>query len=155
MIFARTIFFCAACSLLANAAHAGRGEFDYGTALPAKKKPIEVLIRRNPFQGATSPERPLPVLRDREDPVANLPGILTPKIRSVIRGPRPLLLIDGQVFQPGDELRSDKEPVLPKYRVLLKSIEDDRVILHVISLDPQQPGQLESVLMLPATMRKS
>ena len=134
---------------------AGRSEFSYSVGLPSKKKPVEVLVRRNPFQASLEVERPLPVLRDKDDPATKLPAILNGRIRSVIREPRPLLLLDGSVVQPGDELRLGKEPVLPKHRVVLKSIEADRLIFHLTSLDPQQPGQIETSVLLGAGMRKN
>lgn len=136
-------------------AQAGRGEFSYTAAVPAKKKPIEVVIRRNPFQAALEPERPLPVLRDKDDPATKLPALLVGRVRSVIRDPRPLLLIDGQVVQPGDELRLGREPVLPKHRVVLKSIEADRLVFHLTSLDSQQPGQIETAVPLGPSMRRN
>lgn len=134
---------------------AGRGEFSYAAGLPSKKQPIDVVIRRNPFQASSEPERPLPMLRDKDDPVTKLPVLLAGHIRSVIRDPHPLLLIDGLVVQPGDEVRLGRELVLPKHRVVLKAIEEDRLVFHLTSLDPQQPGQVEAVVLLGPSMRKN
>lgn len=142
-------------ALLPVVAHAGRAEFNYRVGLPSKKNAVEVVIRRNPFQASSEPERPLPVLRDRDDPALKLPALLQGHIRSVIREPHALVLIDGLVTQPGDEVHVGREPLLPKYRVTLKSIEDDRLVFHLTSLDPQQPGQVESVVLLGPSMRKN
>jgi len=136
-------------------AQAGRKEFSYSVGLPSKKQPVEVVIRRNPFQASSEPERPLPLLRDKDDPATKLPTLLSGRIRSVIRDPHPLLLIEGVVVQPGDEVHLGREPLLPKYRVVLKAIEDDRLVFHLTSLDPQQPGQVEAVVMLGPSMRKN
>lgn len=148
--FALTLFLLAAVG-----AQASRKEFNYAVGLPSKKQPIEVVIRRNPLQASSEPERPLPLLRDNDDPATRLPVLLSGRIRSVIREPRPLLLIDGLVVQPGDEARLGREPLLPTYRVVLKSIENDRLVFHLTSLDPQRPGQVESVVLLGPSMRKN
>lgn len=134
---------------------AGRKEFDYSVGLPSKKQPVEVMIRRNPFQAGYEPDRPLPLLRDKDDPATRLPLVLAGRIRSVIRAPHPLLLVDGLVVQPGDEVRLGREPLLPKHRVILKAILEDRLVFHLTSLDLQQPGQVEAVVMLGAGMRKN
>lgn len=136
-------------------ARAGRKEFDYAVGLPSKKQPVEVVIRKNPFQAGYEPDRPLPVLRDKDDPVTKLPLVLNGRIRSVIREPHPLLLVDGLVVQPGDEVRLGREPLLPKHRVILKAILEDRLVFHLTSLDAQQPGQVEAVVLLGAGMRKN
>lgn len=141
--------------LAASCAQASRKEFNYSVGLPSKKQPVEVVIRRNPFQASSEPERPLPLLRDNDDPATKLPALLVGRIRSVIREPRPLLLIDGLVVQPGDEVRLGRDPLLPKHRVVLKTIEDDRLVFHLTSLDPQHPGQVEGVVMLGPSMRKN
>lgn len=135
--------------------YARRGEFDFSTALPDRKRPIDVVIRRNPFQVAAEPERPLPVVRDREDPALKLPSLVSGRIRSVIRQPRPLILLDDCVVQPGDEIRLNGVPLLPKHRTVLKSIEEDRVIFHLTSIDPQQPGEVDVPVELAPAMRKS
>ncbi len=139
----------------AVSAPAGRSEFNFSVGLPMKKKPVDVLIRRNPFQAALEPERPLPVFRDKDDPATKLPTLLAGHIRSVIRDPRPLLLVGDLVIQPGDEVRLRRDPLLPKHRVVLKSIESDRLVFHLTSLDPQQPGQVETFVLLGPGMRKN
>lgn len=151
----KLVFLSCAPLAFACGVQAGRSEFSYAIGLPARKKPVEVVVRRNPFQAALEPDRPLPVLRDKDDPATKLPVLLTPHIRSVIRDPRPLLLMDGVVVQPGDEVRLGKDGLLPKYRVVLKSIESDRLIFHLTSQDPQQPGQVETMVLLSAGMRKN
>lgn len=135
--------------------HAGRDDFDFGKGLPSRKRPVDVVLRRNPFQVGAEPERPLPVLRDRDDPASKLPGLIAGKIRSVIRQPKPLLLLEGSVIQPGDEVRFGSAHVLPNHRVVLKSIDDDRLVFHVTSLDPQQPGQVEVAVVLGPGMRRT
>lgn len=141
--------------LSAVVTQAGRKEFSYAVGLPTKKQPVDVMIRRNPFQASSEPERPLPMLRDKDDPATKLPTLLLGRIRSVIREPHPLLLIDGLVVQPGDEVHFGRDPILPKHRVVLKSIEDDRLVFHLTSLDPQQPGQVEAVVLLGPSMRRN
>ncbi len=148
--------FAVAVFLLGSACVQGsRKEFSYSVGLPSKKQPIEVVIRRNPFQASSEPERPLPLLRDNDDPATRLPALLSGHIRSVIREPRPLLLVDGLVVQPGDEVRLGPDPLLPKHRVVLKAIENDRLVFHLTSLDSQQPGQVEGVVLLGPSMRKN
>ena len=141
--------------LAAAGAEASRKEFSYSVGLPSKKQPVEVVIHRNPFQASSEPERPLPLFRDRDDPATKLPTLLFGRIRSVIRDPRSLVLIDDLVVQPGDEVRLGRDPFLPKYRVVLKTIGDDRLVFHLTSLDPQQPGQVEATVMLGPSMRKN
>jgi hypothetical protein len=141
-------------SMCVSSAQAARSEFNYSTALPHLKKPIEVSLSRNPFKAVEEPERPLPVLRDKDDPVLKLPVVLAGKVRSVMRQPKPLVLVDGNVFQPGDEVRVGSGPLIPKYRVVLKSIEDDRLVFVLISVDVQQPGQVEAVFHLGPGMRQ-
>ncbi|HEU5081383.1 MAG TPA: hypothetical protein VFT72_19380 [Opitutaceae bacterium] len=134
---------------------ASRGEFDFETARPSKKAPIAVRIVRNPFLAAAEPEKPLPVLHDKDDPATKVPAILTMHLRSVLRQPRELILVDTAVFQPGDELKLGREPLLTKYRVVLKRIEADRLVLNVASTDPQQPGQVEASVALVGKMRRN
>lgn len=133
---------------------AGRGDFDYSVGRPSAKEPVVVVLRRNPLQVVEAPERTLPVVLDRDDPASKLPAALQGRIRSVIRGVRPLVLIESQVFAPGDELKVGRESILPKHRVILKSIDDERLVLTLISLDPKQLGQMETVVPLAAAMRK-
>lgn len=140
--------------LLSDVPAPGRGDFDFATAVPAKKQAVDVVVRRNPFQVTSEPDRPLPVVRDRDDPATKLPGILTPRVRSVIRRPRPLVLLGDTVLQPGDEVRLAEGAVLPNHRVVLKSIEDDRLVFHLTSLDPQQPGQVDVSVHLGPGMRR-
>lgn len=135
---------------------AGRTELDFDVALPGRKAPVEVVLRRNPFQGTTQePDKAAVPLIDRDDPATKLPSLLAPRIHSVIRKPRSLVLIAGTVFQPGDELRVGGEPVLPQHRVVLKSVEDERLVVTLTSLDPQHPGQVDSFVGLAASMRRS
>jgi hypothetical protein len=141
---------CTAASL-----QAGRGEINYETALPAAKAPLAVTLHRNPFRGASDPEKPLPVLRDKDDPVTRLPILLNGHVRSVFRQPRALLLLDDAVFQPGDEIRLGREQPLPKHRVLLRRIEADRLVFAVSSLDPQHPGQVDACVLLTGNMRQN
>jgi hypothetical protein len=141
---------CSAVSL-----QAGRGEIDYAAAVPSAKAPLAVSLHRNPFRGASEPEKPLPVLRDKDDPVTLLPIVLNGHVRSVFRRPRSLLLLDDAVFQPGDEIRLAREQPLPKHRVLLKRIEADRLVFAVSSLDPQHPGQVDACVLLTGNMRQN
>ncbi len=131
-----------------------RDEFDFQRATPEKKSALPVSIKRNPFQISAEAERPLPVLKDRDDPAAKFPAVLTPHIRAVLRQPRPLLLLDSKVFQPGDEIHFGSNSSLEKFLIVLRAIENDRLVFHLTSLDPQQPGQIECVVTLGREMRK-
>ncbi len=133
-------------------AHAERLPCDFAKARPERKHALEVNLHRNPFQAGVEAERPLPVLRDRDDPALRLPAVLGGHIRSVLRHPHALLLIDTRVCQPGDEVMLGGRPVLEKYRVTLKSVEADRAVFLLTSLDAQHPGQLDSAVLLPAAL---
>lgn len=139
--------------LLGSLARAERSEFNYSLGLPDKKHAEEVKLPRNPFQAGQEPERPLPVLKDKDDPVAKLPGLVAPRIRSIIREPSPLVMIDGKVFRPGDEILLGKEPPLQKYRVVLKAVGVDQLSFNLTSLDPQQPGQVEAAVPIPSQLK--
>jgi hypothetical protein len=132
-----------------------RSSFDFDRVRPASKAPVEVVVRKNPFQPALEPERPLPIIRHADDPVMKLGAAITPRIRSVLRKPRALLLLKDQVLQPGDEVRAEPEAAVPKYRVVLRSIEEDRLVFHLASLDPQRPDQVEAAVPLPPSMRSN
>ncbi len=145
-----TLFFLVA--VFTACARADCGELDLSVALPEKKQAIEVSLRRNPFQAGADAEKPLPVLRDKDDPALRLPAVLSTHIRSVLRLPHPLVLIDAQVVQPGDEVKIGANPILPKYRVVLKSVDAERLVFQLTSTDPAQAGQVESVVPLPSIM---
>jgi hypothetical protein len=134
---------------------AGRTELNFSTALPVQKRAEDTVIRRNPFQASGEPDRPLPVSRDKDDPTLRLPSVLTSHIRSVLREPRPLVLVDENVFQPGDEVRLSTGELVPKYRVILKSVDADRLAFLLVSQDPQQPGQIEVSVQLAPAMRRN
>lgn len=146
----RPLVFLATASVLV----AGRGEFDFAVGRPAAKEPVVVVLRRNPLQAVEAPESTRPAILDRDDPASKLPAALQGRIRSVIRGVRPLILIEAQVFAPGDELKVAGESLLPKHRVILKSIEDEGLVLTLISLDPKQLGQMETTVPLASAMRR-
>src|SRR5947209_5338126 len=111
-----------ALALTGSLAYAGRGEFDYTTARPALKTSVPIALKRNPLLAVGEPERPLPVLKDKEDPVFKLQEVLTSKVKSVIRDPSPLILVDARVFREGDEILIGSQNVLPKFRVILKRV---------------------------------
>jgi hypothetical protein len=135
-------------------AAASRGEFDFTTARPTKKDAVAVNLTRNPFVTAADTEKPLPVLQDKDDPATKVPAIIGQHLRSVLRSGRSLVLLDENVFQAGDEIKLGHQPVIAKYRVFLKSIESDRLVLTVVSSDPQQPSQVDTSITLIGAMRK-
>jgi|GEM_PF-2782342 len=135
-------------------ARANREEFDFRRAVPDKKAALPVSLRRNPFQISGDREQPLPVLKDKNDPAAKLPVLLVPHIRSVVHQPRPLLLVDGAVLQPGDELHLVKNDTFEKFRIVLREIGSDRLVFHLTALDPQLGGQVECTIPLSGEMRR-
>jgi len=140
--------------LSALRAGAAAGEFDFQHAFPDRKSALPVSLRRNPFQVSGERDRPVALFHDKDDPAAKLPALLTPHIRSVFHRPRPLLLVDTTVIQPGDEIHFSKNDALEKFRVVLRTIEADRLVFHLTALDSQQGGQVECVVPLPGDMRK-
>lgn len=140
---------------LSSQGHAGRAEFDFAVGLPSRKAAVDVLVRRNPFQAGGEPERPLPVVRDKDDPALKIPVLVARRLRSVIRGAHPLVLLDSAVLQPGDELHLSGEAVFERYRVVLHQIENDRLLLHLTSLDPQVPGQVDAWVPLGPSLRSN
>jgi hypothetical protein len=131
---------------------AGRSEFNYATARPEKKAPVPILLSRNPLVMGPDTDKPLPILKDKEDPIAKLQVAMSGRLKSVIREPKPIILVDSTVFQPGDEIEV-KGGLLPKHRVVLKSVGEDKLIFNLISTDPTQPGQVEASFSLSAALR--
>jgi hypothetical protein len=141
-------------ALPAKQACAAQEEFDFRLALPDKKAALPVSLRRNPFQISGDRDRPLAILRDKDDPAGKLPALLIPHIRSVFRQPKPLLLVDSTVVQPGDEIHFAKNEALEKFRIVLRSIESDRLVFHLTAIDSLQGDQIECLVPLPSDMRK-
>jgi hypothetical protein len=131
---------------------AGRSEFNYATVRPEKKEPVPILLARNPLVMGPDADKPLPILKDKEDPVVKLQIVMSSRLKSVIREPKPIILVDSTVFQPGDEIEV-KGGLLPKHRVVLKSVGEDKLIFNLISTDPTQPGQVEASCSLSAALR--
>ena len=131
---------------------AGRSEFNYATVRPEKKEPVPILLSRNPLVIGPDMDRPLPILKDKEDPIAKLQVAMSSRLKSVIREPKPIILVDSTVYQPGDEIEV-KGGLLPKHRVVLKSVGEDKLIFNLISTDPVQPGQVEASYALSAALR--
>jgi hypothetical protein len=131
---------------------AGRSEFNFATVRPEKKAPVPILLARNPLVMGPDTERPLPILKDKEDPIAKLQVAMSSRLKSVIREPKPIILVDSTVYQPGDEIEV-KGGLLPKHRVVLKSVGEDKLIFNLISTDPTQPGQVEASCSLSAALR--
>ena len=138
--------------ILPSLLHAGRSEFNYAAVRPEKKEPVPILLSRNPLVIGPDTDKPLPILKDKDDPVAKLQVNMSSRLKSVIREPRPIILIDNTVYQPGDEIEV-KGGLLPKHRVVLKSVGEDKLIFNLISTDPVQPGQVEASYALSAALR--
>jgi hypothetical protein len=131
---------------------AGRSEFNYAAVRPEKKEPVPILLSRNPLVMGPDTDKPLPILKDKEDPIIKLQIAMSSRLKSVIREPKPIILIDSTVYQPGDEIEV-KGGLLPKHRVVLKSVGEDKLIFNLISTDPTQPGQVEASYSLSAALR--
>jgi len=138
--------------ILPSLLHAGRSEFNYAAVRPEKKEPVPILLSRNPLVIGPDTDKPLPILKDKDDPVAKLQVNMSSRLKSVIREPRPIILIDNTVYQPGDEIEL-RGGLLPKHRVVLKTVGEDKLVFTLISTDPAQPGQLEASYMLSAALR--
>jgi len=138
--------------ILPSLLHAGRSEFNYAAVRPEKKEPVPILLSRNPLVIGPDTDKPLPILKDKDDPVAKLQVNMSSRLKSVIREPRPIILIDNTVYQPGDEIEV-RGGLLPKHRVVLKTVGEDKLVFTLISTDPAQPGQLEASYMLSAALR--
>jgi hypothetical protein len=131
---------------------AGRSEFNYAAVRPEKKEPVPILLSRNPLVIGPDTDKPLPILKDKDDPVAKLQVAMSSRLKSVIREPKPIILIDNTVYQPGDEIEV-KGGMLPKHRVVLKAVGEDKLVFTLISTDSAQPGQLEASYVLSAALR--
>ncbi len=99
------------------------------------KAPIAVGFQRNPLQPAIALDRgPLPAVRDEDDEISpKLETALDGRVRSVIRGVSPVIVVDGRVFRVGDEVTigSGRDKPIPEARVKLKAIGNDALLFQV------------------------
>lgn len=124
--------------------------------LPTKLKPLLAIgFSRNPLQPAVTAGQQTPVVsfRDATDEIGpRLEMSLSGKLRSVIHGSTPLIVVDGHVFHPGDEvtLGAGRERPVSEAKTKLKEITRDRLIFHVAGGTADKPIQCDIAYALPA-----
>lgn len=121
--------------------------------LPAKVKgAIPVGFQRNPLQPTIKAEaRALPLANDGSDEVTpRLEQALDGRVRSVIRGASPVVVIDGRIFRVGDEITigSGREKPVPEARTKLKQVGADQLVFRVAG-GGENPIQCDAVYPLP------
>lgn len=121
------------------------------------KVAVAVGFQRNPLQPAVVADQSVvPHMHDDSDDLApRLASALEGRVRSVIRGASPIVVIDGRVFRIGDELvigKSRQKPV-PDAKTKLKRIGEDRLVLQVSGGSPERPVQCDVNVELPAFLR--
>ncbi len=126
--------------------------------LPARLKgPVAVGFHRNPLQPAVQAEhRPMPLVHDDSDEITpRLELALDGRVRSVIRGAVPIVVIDSRVFRVGDDVivGANRERPIPDSKTKLKEIGDDRLIFHVAGGTVDRPVQCDVTYPLPAFLK--
>jgi hypothetical protein len=126
--------------------------------LPQKvKSPVAVGFARNPLQPAVAGEpRPVPALRDMSDEITpRLEMSLDGRLRSVIRGNSPIIVVDGRVFHPGDEIvfGTSRERPVPEAKTKLKEIRPDHLVFHVAGGTADKPIQCDVTYALPTFLK--
>ncbi len=132
--------------------------FNWLQYLPAKVKgPVAVGFQRNPLQPAVaSDQRALPMVRDGGDEITpRLEMALDGRLRSVIRGSTPIIVVDGRVFRVGDELviGPGRDRPVPDAKTKLKLIGDDRLVFHIAGGSSDRPLQCDVTYALPPFMK--
>jgi len=121
------------------------------------KRALPIGISRNPLQPAVTREgRALPVVRDESDEITpRIESALDGRLRSVIRGATPIVVIDGRVFRIGDELviGHARKKLVPETKTKLKQIGDDRLILQVSGGTTDRPIQCDVAYALPSFLQ--
>ena len=126
--------------------------------LPARLKgAIAVGFQRNPLQPAVVVEQAVvPLLHDDGDELApRVETALDGRVRSVIRGASPIVVIDGRVFRIGDELviGREREKPVPNTKIKLKRVGEDRLVLQVTGGTSERPIQCDVSFDLPSFLR--
>lgn len=141
-----------------DATSAAIGAIAWTRYLPGNvKRPVAIGISRNPLQPAvTSDQHPTVVMHDGAEEIApRLEQALDGKVRSVVRGSAPMVVVDGRVFRIGDELivgPARGRPV-PEVKMKLKGIGDDRLVFHVAGRWADRPVQCEVTYLLPSFLK--
>jgi hypothetical protein len=121
------------------------------------KAPVPIGFGRNPLQPAVvADSRPVPALRDEADEITpRVENALDARLRSVIRGAAPLVVIDGRVFRVGDEVvvGKSRDKLIPETKTKLKNISDDRLVLQVTGGTADHPIQCDVTYDLPSFLR--
>jgi hypothetical protein len=121
------------------------------------KSAIAVGFSRNPLQPAILGEqRSVPSIHDLSDEITpRLEMALDGKLRSVIHGTAPIIVVDGRVFHPGDEIfiGPGRERPVPDAKTKLKQIVGDRLLFHVAGGTADKPIQCDVAYVLPAFLR--
>jgi hypothetical protein len=121
------------------------------------KSAIAVGFPRNPLQPAIPGEqRSVPSIHDLSDEITpRLEMALDGKLRSVIRGATPIIVVDGRVFHPGDEIfiGPGHERPIHDAKTKLKQIVDDRLLFHVAGGTADKPIQCDVAYILPAFLQ--
>lgn len=124
---------------------------------PAVKGAGGIAISRNPLQPAIlPPEVRLPGLDENStETTQQLVGALTGRVRSVVRGASPIVVIDGRVFRIGDEVvvGQGRERPLASARTQLKRIAPDRLVFQVIRAGDTGASAAEVPLELPSFLQ--
>jgi hypothetical protein len=124
---------------------------------PARlKSSVAVGFQRNPLQPAVAADHQVAVLRDETDEITpRLENALDGRVRSVIRGTTPIVVVDGRVFRIGDELvlGPSREKPVPDAKTKLKQIDDDRLLFHVFGGSTERPLQCDVSYPLPSFLK--
>lgn len=123
--------------------------------LPARvKAPVAVGFQRNPLQPAIAADRgPLPPARDDSDEITSrVEAALDGRVRSVIRGASPLVVVDGRMFRIGDEIvvGAAREKPVPEAKTKLKGIGADALFFQVSGGSADFPVQCDVRFALPS-----
>lgn len=119
------------------------------------KKPVPVLNFRSPLpvQGKKTDGASTPPPQQRADVGSKLRANLTPRIRSVIRGTRPLIAIDDRLFEPGDEIvlgsAGKVESPVPNARVILKRVDAETLTFAITNTADEANAPWATEIVVP------
>ena len=93
-------------------------------------------LGRNPLQPVAVKSSPMPLAPGRDEWSPRLQQALARKVRSVVRGPRPMVMIGDRMVRIGEEvvIGPKAEPLLPDVLVRLKEVTGEDLVFLVSSL---------------------
>ena len=121
------------------------------------KAPVATGFARNPLQPAVVADHRPSVGSPgaAEEITPRLEMALDGRLRSVIRGHEPIIVVDGRVIRIGDELTLGpaRERPLPEAKTKLKQVMTDRLVFHVAGGTAEKPIQCDVAYALPAFLK--